>query len=157
DAVLRHDGGGVLTEAGVLRLQALALIAVVARVEAVLGAEIVVEANAARVLVDPAGSADVDDIEQRVGGSELAHREGAQQGANGRRDAVGHHGSAAIGSSPDGRAERAFHERRAGPLPQRFEAPEEEQFVLNNGPADAAAELIQPQLALRGAIEKVAG
>ena len=66
-----------------------ALIAEIARVEAVLRAEVVVEADAARVFTHAGRSGNVDDIEQRVGRSGAARQERRRAGAGCRCDAVG--------------------------------------------------------------------
>ena len=156
DRVLRDDGGVVQAEGGILGLRGHALIAEIACVEAVLRAEVVIEADAAGVFAHAGRSGNVDDIEQRVRGGELSHREGAEQGADGRRDAVGGGAAHAIGARANGCAQRALHDGRGRLLPQAFEAGEEEGFVLIDRSADGAAELVQAKLALGGAIEEIA-
>ena len=87
---------------------------------------------------------------------ELPDGEGAEQRADGRRDAVGGGAAHAIGARAHGGAQRALHDRRRGLLPQPFVAREEERLVLYDRAADGAAELVQAQLALGGAVEEVA-
>ena len=135
--ILRHDGGVVQAERGILGLRRHALIAEIARIQAVLRAEVVVEAESAEFSVTLAGAEML--MISRAGRREAncptgnAPSRGRMAGAIQFAVAPPTHRARANGG-----AQRALHDGRRRVLPQPFVAGEEEGFVLDDRSADAS-------------------